>query len=97
MSYYMRAAQAGDVVAQNNLAELYETGAAGKPDANQAMAWYEKAAVKGFGPAQLNLGRLYASGQGGVTIDAKRARMWLKRAEAQGLTDARKILDWMDA
>ena len=84
MSYYTRAAQAGDVVAQNNLAQLYETGAAGKPDAQQALAWYEKAAVKGFAPAQFNLGRLYASGQGGITVDAKRARLWLKRAEAPG-------------
>jgi TPR repeat protein len=96
LAYYTKAAQAGDPVAQNNLAELYETGAAGKPDIKQALAWYEKAAANGFGIAQLNLGRLYASGEGGAEVDPKRARMWLKKADAQGLADARKILDWLD-
>jgi len=97
LGYYQDAAGAGDFAAMNNLGEFYETGAAGQKDIKQAAHWYQSAARKGFAPAQLNLGRLHAGGAPGFPADSKRARHWLKRAEAGGLArEARAILDWLD-
>jgi TPR repeat protein len=92
---YQQAARAGDVAAQNNVGELYETGRGIAADPKQALDWYRKGAEAGFAPAQFNLGRLYAAGTG-VPRDYAEARKWLEHAEKGGVGAARKLLDWIE-
>ena len=93
LALYLLAARRGDLAAQNNLGELYETGVEASLERNphRAALWYECAALGGFGPAQYNLGRLYATGAG-VEYDPELARSWLARAEAGGVPAAAALL-----
>ena len=93
LALYLVAARQGDLAAQNNLGEIYETGIeqALQKNPRRAALWYEGAARGGFGPAQYNLGRLYASGIG-VDYDARLARLWLVKAEAWGVPAAAELL-----
>ncbi len=93
LALYLLAARAGDLAAQNNLGELYETGVvqALQKSPRRAALWYEGAARGGFGPAQYNLGRLYASGIG-VEYNVGLARLWLGKAEAWGVPAATELL-----
>ena len=92
--YYRAAAEAGDLAAQNNLGELYESGRGVPQDASLAFGWYARAAEGGFPPAQLNLARLYAEGAG-VARDTAKAREWAERARQQGQDRAKELLDWL--
>ena len=98
LALYLLAASRGDLAAQNNLGELYETGAEPglERDPHRAALWYENAARGGFGPAQYNLGRLYALGLG-VEYDAVAARFWLRLAEERGVANAGELLRRLDA
>jgi TPR repeat protein len=93
LALYLVAARQGDLAAQNNLGELYETGVelALEKNPRRAALWYEGAARGGFGPAQYNLGRLYAAGIG-VEYDVGLARLWLGKAEASGVPAASELL-----
>ena len=97
LALYLIAAGKGELAAQNNLGELYESGA--EPglatDPRRAALWYESAARGGFGIAQYNLGRMYASGVG-VEYDAAAARYWLGMAERRGVASAAELLRRMD-
>ena len=94
VNYYRAAAEAGDLAAQNNLGEFYETGRRVPQDATQAFNWYARAAEAGFPPAQLNLARLYAAGTG-VARNLASARQWAERAQKQGQARAQEMLDWL--
>jgi TPR repeat protein len=94
--YYRAAAETGDLAAQNNLGELYETGRGVPRDAGLAFAWYARSADAGFAPAQLNLARLYAAGIG-VEVNRGSAREWAERAQRQGQARAGEFLDWLAA
>jgi uncharacterized protein len=98
LALYLLAAGKGDLAAQNNLGELYETGADPglEKDPHRAALWYESAARSGFGPAQYNLGRLYVAGRG-VEYDAVAARFWLHLAEERGVANAAELLLRLDA
>jgi len=92
---YTAAAEKGDVSAQNNLGEMNETGRGVPKNPDEAIRWYERAAEKGFGAAQFNAGRLWAIGVGDRKDPAK-ARALLVQAEANGVPQARQVLDWLD-
>ena len=98
LALYLTAAGKGELAAQNNLGELYESGV--EPglatDPRRAALWYESAARGGFGIAQYNLGRMYASGVG-VEYDATAARYWLGKAEQGGIASAAALLRRLDA
>ncbi len=75
-------AEAGDAVAQYNLAKLYEKSG-GPANKNLALAamWYQKAAAQGLPAAQNSLGLMYAQARG-VASDPKRAvELWRAAAE----------------
>jgi TPR repeat protein len=58
----------------------------GEPrDKSKAAEYFRKAAVLGHGRAQYNLGILYQRGSG-VAKDPQRARYWLDRAKASGIS-----------
>jgi TPR repeat protein len=92
---YTSAAEKGDARAQNNLGELYETGRGVPMNLEDAIRWYERAVENGLGSAQFNAGRLWAIGIGGKKDPAK-ARAFLAQAEANGVPQARQMLDWLD-
>ncbi|MGE3297716.1 MAG: tetratricopeptide repeat protein [Porticoccaceae bacterium] len=76
-------AQAGDRVAQYNLAVIHETGRFGAPlDKAEAARWYRKSAEQGYQNAQYNLGVLYLRGEG-VEQDPQAAVHWLRLAAEQ--------------
>jgi len=98
LALYLLAARKGDLAAQNNLGELYETGADPglEKDPHRAALWYESAARGGFAPAQYNLGRLYAAGVG-VERDLVAARFWLDLAKERGIANAAELLRQLNA
>ena len=69
-------AEAGDALAQFNLALLHDSAESGMFDSARAAAWYERAAQQGFAAAQVNLAAAYQNGRG-VTKDTALALFWL--------------------
>ncbi len=92
---YKLAAEQGDADAQNNLGEIYELGRGTAPNPEEALRWYERAAEQGLSFAQFNAGRLLAIGVGGKK-DPARARALLVQSEANGVTQAKGVLNWLD-
>lgn len=92
---YKLAAEQGDADAQNNLGEIHEMGRGTTVNLDEALTWYERAAERGLGSAQFNAGRLWAVGVGDRKSPAK-ARALLVQAEANGVVQARQVLEWLD-
>ncbi len=88
---YRSAAEAGDLAAQNNLGEFYETGRGVPRQPEQALDWYRRSAEKDFAPAQFNLARLLAYGVG-TERDPASARGWATKAQEQGIGQAAELL-----
>ncbi|MGK5059600.1 tetratricopeptide repeat protein [Janthinobacterium sp. LB2P49] len=86
-----RAAQAGDVEAQLELARMLQLGVGTPQDTAQSMAWIRKSAEGGYAPAQSALGLAYAVG-GKVPIDRVQGEYWLRKGVAQGDELAQTIL-----
>ena len=72
-------AEAGDVDAQNNLGEMYETGR----DFAKAIEWYRKSAEQGDADGQAEMGLMYALGAG-VPQDNVKAYMFYNLVAAKG-------------
>jgi len=87
MSWYRKAADQGNAVAQTDIGDLYLNGRGVAQDFAQAMTWYRKAADQGNAVAQYNVGSLYERGQG-VPPDVPQALVWYRKAADQGETDA---------
>lgn len=81
------AAQKGDPIACNNLANLYAWGKGVAQNAARALELYHRAARKGYAPAQYNLGNAYRKGKI-VPRNFALAASWYKKAAAQQLDDA---------
>ena len=86
-------AEQGDVQAQNDLGEMYETGQGVNQDYKAAFEWSKLAAEQGHADAQFRLGWMYMTGHG-VAQDDNAAIEWYKLAAEQGHTDARATLNW---
>ncbi len=76
-------AEAGDVVAQNNLGVIYDRGEGVEKNAVEAMKWYLRAAEQGYAVAQCNVAGMYYQGDG-VTKDFAAAGKWYRKAAEQG-------------
>ena len=94
--WYERAAQGGDVVAQNNLGCLYVSGDGVPQNFQLARHWLATAASQGYAPAQGNLGYCYFWGLPDQDINS--AITWLSRAAGAriGLADFYLGLIWLD-
>ena len=66
VKWYGKAAEQGDVVAQNAMGYAYHMGDGAVQDYAEAVKWYEKAAVQGYEIAISNLGNIYYKGGFGV-------------------------------
>lgn len=82
--WYRRAAQAGHLHAQHNLAAAYANGDGVPADMQQAMQWWQRAARRGNRDSQYNLGIVYATGTRGVDRDIELAKYWWRRAALRG-------------
>jgi TPR repeat protein len=77
-------AEAGNAMAQHNVAIIFETGA-GLPqkDPGAAAKWYERAAAQGVPAAQNNLGLMASQGRGVKQDMARAIELW-QQASASG-------------
>lgn len=82
--WYVKPAMAGDMDAQDALAELHQLGQHGyERDADAAAEWAEKAAEQGSAASQSRLGRMLLAGEG-VPRDKARGLAWVRKAAEQG-------------
>lgn len=96
LQWYERAAEGGDVEAQNELAYLYFTGQQVEKDYEKAHHWFKQAAEKGYALAQYNIGILWYTGNGVPATDLVKAYAWFNLAAANGHADgemAKKFLE----
>ena len=63
VKWCLKAAEQGEVDAQNNLGAVYENGDGVPQDYAEAVRWYREAANQGYALAQFNLGFLYYEGK----------------------------------
>ena len=91
VKWYRRAAEFGDVNAQDNLGWCYEKGVGVEQDWEEAIVWYRKAAEQGLAHAQCNLGWCYEYSKG-EGRDWKTVRLF-RNAVKQGDT-AVQCLSW---
>lgn len=89
-----RAAEGGDVNAQNDLGMLYAVGRGVLHSEAEAAKWFRKAAEQGNAESQYNLALMYGRGQG-VTQDLKKAAEWAGKAARQGFAKAQALLGMM--
>jgi len=80
-SWYRKAADAGDVLAQTNLGSMYLNGKGVSKNWDMAFHYFSKAGNQGFAPSQYYLGYLYANGFGVVKDDIAAFNWFLKAAE----------------
>lgn len=83
----LRRSEAGDVFAQNEVADMYLYGMGTKKSVEQAVYWLEKAGAAGFWRPLNKLGELYCYGEG-VPMDKKKGKAYFERAAKTGYGDA---------
>ena len=83
VKWFRKAAEQGDIEAQNNLGALYYNGEDVEQDYKEALKWYKLAAEQGESSAQGNIGLCYYFGNG-VTQNYEDAVKWIKLAADKG-------------
>lgn len=78
-----RKAQAGDSIAQFDLAKAYFEGKVVTKDPAQALAWLQKSADQGYFGAEYALAYMYLSGTGKLPKDQHKAAEWFRKAAKQ--------------
>ena len=85
VKHFRKAAELGNVKAQNKLGVCYKYGRGVEQDDVEAAKWYRKAAEQGFAPAQNNLGMCYVKGQGVPQDYDEAIKLYRKAAERENL------------
>lgn len=83
--WYARAAQAGDLTSDFDLAMMLLLGEGGPVELERGKALLQETAEKGEPMAQKVLAYAYKDALHGFPLDAERAEHWNKLAEAQGM------------
>ncbi|HLK23278.1 MAG TPA: TIR domain-containing protein [Caulobacteraceae bacterium] len=97
VTWYLKAAEQGDAMAEYNLGWIYDNGGNGvAQDYAQALNWYTKSANQGDKDAENNLGEMYYYGRG-TTVDYATAFHWYTLAANQGEENAEYSLGWLYA
>lgn len=86
-SFWLKAANQGNAIAQFNLGTLYENGEGVSQDYSKAFEWYQKAANQGNVDAQFNLGSMYYNGDG-IAKNYNKAFEWWQKAASRGDSNA---------
>lgn len=84
LHWYEKAAERGDIEAQNELGFLYFTGNLVEKDYEKARDWFETAARNGYPLAQYNMGILWYTGNGVETVNMVKAYAWFSLAASHG-------------
>lgn len=81
--WFLKAAQQGNVKAQNALGMMYEKGDGMPQSDEKAIEWYKRAALKGYSEAQYNLGHYYSTldKSGGFDTDSEAHRIYTRLLE----------------
>lgn len=87
LSWYRKAADQGQALAQYSLGVMYTNGQGVLPDHATAFSWYQKAAAQGNANAQTSLGAMYYNGQ-----DYAAAVSWYRKSADQGNATAQNTL-----
>jgi tetratricopeptide (TPR) repeat protein len=87
VTWYRRAAEAGNNTAMDSLGWMYDHGEGVTQDYQQALSWYRKAAEAGNNHAMNNLGWMYENGKA-VTQDYQQALSWYRKAAEAGNSSA---------
>jgi TPR repeat protein len=93
-SWYLKAAEQGEVSAQYESGENYFYGRGVKKDYYQALRWYESAARRGHGAGRVRLAAMYYGGVG-VGKDLRAAFKWYEAAATSGDASAKAMLGHM--
>lgn len=94
MKYYIEAAEFSHSGALCNLGKCYQKGLGCKKDCKKAVECYRKAIAGGSDIAKFNMGICYLRGQG-VEYSYDNAAKYLSEAYADGIQEAKKLLDDM--
>ena len=87
---WLKAANQGDVSAQDLVATIYENGGTGiEKDIPKAVEWREKTAAQGGADAKISLGNQYAYGLG-IPKNSTKAVEWYEKAATQGDASIKK-------
>jgi hypothetical protein len=86
-SWYRRAAEAGYVLAEFNLAVMCDSGAGTARNPTEAALWYARAAAHGYARAEYDLAQVYQAGEG-VPRNLDMAARWYAAASGHGLPAA---------
>jgi hypothetical protein len=78
-----RKAEAGDAIAQFDLAKAYMSGTGVATDPNMALVWLQKSAAQDYFGAEYALGRIYQNGLGKLPKDQHEAASWFRKAAKQ--------------
>ena len=89
VTWFRKAATAGNADAMHRLAIAYNNGHGVRQDDAQAAAWYRRAADLGQGSSMFYLGTMYWGGRG-VKQDYAEAYKWLSLAAMHGPADERQ-------
>lgn len=104
VEWFTKAAQQGNVKAQNKLGIMYEEGDGVPQNDELAVQWYKRAALQGYSKAQYNLGHFYDFNDksGGFDVGSEEhkkynrlreeAAKWYRMAAVQGDADAQNRL-----
>lgn len=84
LEYLIKAAKAGDPIAQDSLAGEYAFGEILEKNDEKFFYWTEKSALSGYINAQVNLGMAYYSGSNGLKKDKDKAKKWFSLAADKG-------------
>ena len=83
VAWYRKAADAGNPLGQNNLADMYLRGEGVPQNNDEAFRLFQKAATQGSTGARIKLGYMYANGLG-VKKDLGTAYAWISAASMAG-------------
>lgn len=89
LSYFTKAANAGNIDAMYNTGLAYLRGSGTEVDMEEAFHWFEKAAYAGDAGAQYNTGLMLLNGEG-VEADPTMAMVWFYLADEQGYEGAKE-------
>src|SRR6266542_6608996 len=78
-----KAAENGDINAQNNLAVMYYQGGGIERDLEKAFYWFQQAAEHGCNVTQNNLAIMYYEGEG-IERNLEKAFYWYQKAAENG-------------
>jgi uncharacterized protein len=96
IDWYTKAADNGNLEAQNELGFLYFIGKGVEQDIDKGGAYFLMAARGGLPVAQYNVGIMYATGRGVEGVDVGKAYAWLNIAAAGGHRPAKAARDYLE-